>query len=108
MLTLTCDYTLHPSVDTSAEVVAVSWTVNGSAVATSEYDYISTAGVSLIFSSLTTSDTGNYTCAVESNDIRVIIEGEAKTSPKIDIIVQSKYNTQGMLTFHICRISPST
>ena len=87
--------------DTSAEIVAVSWTVNGSAVPTSEYGHISTAGVSLIFSPLTTSDSGNYTCAVESNDVRVIIEGKAKTSPKADIIVQSKYNAQGMLTFHI-------
>ena len=107
ILTLTCNSTLRASVDTSAEMVAVIWTVNGSAVATSEDSRISVAGVSLIFSPLTTSDSGNYTCAVDSNNIHVIIEGGAKTSPKADIIVQSKYNTQGMLTFHICHISPS-
>ena len=62
-LSLTCDYTLSPSVNTTVETEVV-WTVNGSAVATSAEDRISVTGVSLIFSPLTTSDTGTYTCTL--------------------------------------------
>ena len=61
-LSLTCDYTLGPSVDTTVEV-DVTWRVGNYLVAGSE-DHISTAGVSLIFSPLTTSDTGTYTCTL--------------------------------------------
>ena len=62
-LSLTCDYTLSPSVNTAVETEVV-WTVNGSVLLTSSDDHISTAGVSLIFSPLTTSDTGTYTCTL--------------------------------------------
>ena len=60
-LTLTCDYTLSPSIDTDLQT-AVNWTVNGTEV--EDGGHISSDGVSLIFSPLTTSDTGRYTCTL--------------------------------------------
>ena len=59
---LTCNFTLSPSVDTSP-VTAVSWRTNGTAVDTSP-DRITASGDSLSFSPLATSDSGNYTCEV--------------------------------------------
>ena len=61
-LSLTCDYTLSPSVDTGVEI-AVSWMVNGSVVNISQ-DVISTDGDTLTFDPLTTSHTGSYTCTL--------------------------------------------
>ena len=62
ILSLTCDYTLHPSVDNISQT-AVTWIVDGEAVDTST-DRISSNGATLSFSPLTTSDTGSYTCTV--------------------------------------------
>ena len=59
---LTCDFTLSPSVDTSP-ATAVSWRVSGTAVVTSP-DRITASGDSLSFSPLATSDSGSYTCEV--------------------------------------------
>ena len=59
-LSLTCDYTLSPSVDTAPQR-AVVWMVGGVAVDTSP-GRISATGDTLSFSPLATSDTGNYTC----------------------------------------------
>ena len=59
---LTCNFTLSPSVDTSP-ATAVSWRVNGTVVDTSP-DRITASGDSLSFSPLATSDSGNYTCEV--------------------------------------------
>ena len=59
---LTCDFTLSPSVDTSP-ATAVSWRVSGTAVDTSP-DRITASGDSLSFSPLATSDSGSYTCEV--------------------------------------------
>ena len=59
---LTCDFTLSPSVDTSP-ATAVSWRVSGTAVDTSP-DWITASGDSLSFSPLATSDSGSYTCEV--------------------------------------------
>ena len=44
----------------------VTWTVNGTGIATSDHDHISTSGMGevLTFSPLTTSDAGHYTCTV--------------------------------------------
>jgi len=61
-LSLTCDFTLSPSVDTSP-ATAVSWRVSGTAVDTSP-DRITASGDSLSFSPLATSDSGSYTCEV--------------------------------------------
>ena len=62
-LTLTCDYTLSPSVNTTVET-AVSWMVNGSVPDTSQDGRISTDRDTLTFSPLTTLDTGSYTCTL--------------------------------------------
>ena len=58
---LTCNFTLSPSVDTSP-ATAVSWMVNDRAVNIS--DRITASGNSLSFSPLATSDSGSYTCEV--------------------------------------------
>ena len=77
-LTLTCDYTLSPSVDTTVET-AVSWTVNSSVVDTSQ-DGISTDGDTLTFSPLTTSDTGRYRCVVHSSTYIIVVEGPKQSN----------------------------
>ena len=91
---LTCDYTLSPSVDTDIQT-EVTWTVNGTTVATSEDGgRISSDGVSLIFSPLTTSDTGRYTCTLtltaSPQTPHVTVQGPAMQSPEKIIPVQSK------------------
>ena len=89
-LTLMCDYTLSLSVDTSVET-AVSWTVNGSAVDTSQDGRISTDGDTLTFSPLTTSDTGSYTCTLTitaPQTRHVIAQGPVQSAEEI-ITVQS-------------------
>ena len=94
-LSLTCDYTLSPSVDTTVET-EVMWTVNGSPVATSEDSRISVAGVSLIFSPLTTSDTGTYTCTLTITTPQtphVTVQGPAVESEEEVITVQSKVHS---------------
>ena len=68
---------------------AVSWTVNGSGVDTSEDGRISTERSALIFSPLTTSDTGSYTCVICST-AHIVIEDEPKKSEQYDILVQSQ------------------
>ena len=59
-LSLTCDYTLSPSVDTTPQT-AVTWMVDGVAVDTTP-GRISTDGATLSFSPVAISDTGSYTC----------------------------------------------
>ena len=93
-LNLTCDYTLSPSVD-SEVVTAMTWTVNSTEVATSEDGgRISSDGVSLIFSPLTTSDTGRYTCTLtltaSPQTPHVTVQGPVMQSPEKIISVQSK------------------
>ena len=85
-LNLTCHYTLSPSVDTDL-LTAVTWTVNGTAI---DEGLVSSDGVSLIFSPLTTSDTGNYTCTVYPVNEYVVIEGGPKESELYPLIVHSK------------------
>ena len=80
--TLSCDYSpLSPAVDVEA---SVTWTVNESRVDTSSGDgRISTDGVSLIFSPLTTADSGSYTCSLSltSNTPHVtIVQGPQQSS----------------------------
>ena len=69
----------------------VVWTVDGNAVVTSGNERISTTGVSLMFSPLTTSDTGMYACAVNitSQTPFVKLLGDIKMDT-LNIIVQSK------------------
>ena len=90
ILSLTCDYTLSPSVDTTPQT-AVTWMVDGVAVDTSP-DRISTDGATLSFSPVATSDTGRYTCAlsVTASQTHVTAEGpELEHSEMERIIVQS-------------------
>ena len=91
---LTCNYTLSQSVDTALSASAV-WTVNGTAVATSEDGgRISSDGLSLVFSPLTTSDTGRYTCTLtltaSPQTPHVTVQGPAMQSLEKIISVQSE------------------
>ena len=93
-LSLTCNYTLSPSVNTTVETEVV-WTVNGSAVATSADGRISTVGASLIFSPLTTSDTGTYTCTLTITTPQtphVTVQGPVESEEEV-ITVQSKVHS---------------
>ena len=89
-LNLSCDYTLSTSVDTDITATA-TWTINDMPLKISESG-ISTDGVYLIFSPLTTSYTGNYICALtitpSSETPHVTVGGPVKSSVKV-IIVQS-------------------
>ena len=89
-LSLTCDYTLSPSVDTTPQT-AVTWMVGGIAVDTSP-GRISTDGATLSFSPLATSDTGNYTCTltVTTSQIHVTVQGPEQSEEE-GIIVEGNY-----------------
>ena len=89
-LSLTCHYTLNSSVDTDLETEVV-WTVNGLAVATYADGRISTVGVSLIFSPLTTSDTGTYTytLTITTPQTHLTVHGPVESEEEV-ITVQSK------------------
>ena len=88
---LTCDYALTPSVDVT---VSVTWMVNGSGVDTSKdgHDIVtSNGGQLIIFSSVTTSDTGRYTCALSITSPHtafIKLLGPVQSTEK-EIIVQS-------------------
>ena len=86
-LSLTCDYTLSPSVDTISQR-EVTWMVDGVAVDTS-LGRISSDGATLSFSPLATSDTGNYACTltVTTSQTHVTVEGPERSEVD-DIIVQ--------------------
>ena len=87
-LSLTCDYTLSPSVDT-APPTAVVWMVGGAAVDTSP-GRISVDGDTLSFSPLATSDTGSYTCelTVTAQQTHITVQAPQQSAVE-DIIVHS-------------------
>ena len=89
-LSLTCDYTLSPSVDTTPQT-AVTWMVDGIAVDISP-GRISTDGATLSFSPLATSDIGNYTCTltVTTSQTHVTVQGPQQSEEE-GIIVESNY-----------------
>ena len=68
----------------------MTWTVNDTSLTTSEDGRISSDGDSLIFSPLTTSDTGNYTCTLtlSPQTPHVTVQGPAESEEEV-IIVQS-------------------
>ena len=87
ILSLTCDYTLSPSVDTTTQT-AVTWMVNGVAVDASPAR-ISTDGATLSFSPLATSDTGSYTCTltVTASQTHVTVQGEIRSAAEYIYII---------------------
>ena len=97
-LSLTCDYTLSPSVDTTSQT-AVVWMIGGAAVDTSP-GRISATGDTLSFSPLATSDTGSYTCqlTVTTQQTHVTVQPPEQSAVE-DITVQSNIII-GNLTFH--------
>ena len=90
ILSLICDYTLSPSVDTTVQT-AVVWMVDGVAVNTSPAR-ISIDGATLSLSPLATSDTGNYTSTltVTTSQTHVTVQGPEQSEVE-DIIVQGIY-----------------
>ena len=91
ILSLTCDYTLSPSVDTTPQT-AVTWMVDGVTVDTSP-SRISIDGATLILSPLATSDTGNYTCTltVTASQTHVTVHG-AELSDVESLIVKGMHS----------------
>ena len=88
-LSLTCDYSLSPSVDTTAQIT-VTWMVDGIAVDTSP-GQISIDGATLSFSPLATSDTGNYTCTLTVTTSQTYVTAQGPQQSEVEgIIVQSK------------------
>ena len=86
---LTCNYTLTPSVDVT---VLVTWMVNGSGIDTSKDGHVTSNGGQLIlFSPVTTSDTGRYTCALSITSPQttfIKLLGPVQSAEK-EIIIQS-------------------
>ena len=88
-ISLTCDYTLSPSVNANAQTEVI-WMVGGATVDTSS-GRISATGDTLSFSPLATSDTGSYTCqlTVTTQQTHVIVQEVPEQSAVEDITVQS-------------------
>ena len=87
LLSLTCDYTLSPSVDTSPNIV-VAWMVNGRAVDTTP-GRISIDGATLSFSPVATSDSGRYTCELHVTTSQIHVTTDRSRQSAEDITVQS-------------------
>ena len=94
-LTLSCDYTLSISVDTDITTSA-TWTINNTVLDISDDDdddNISSDGVNLNFSPLTTTYTGIYTCILtitpSSQTPHVTVQEPVESSEE-NIILQSK------------------
>ena len=86
---LTCDYTLTPSVEVT---VSVTWMVNGSEIDTARDGHVtSNGGQLIIFSPVTTSDTGRYTCTLSITSPHttfIELQGPVQSAEK-EIIIQS-------------------
>ena len=95
-LTLSCDYTLSISVDTDITTSA-TWTINNTDISDDDDDdSISSDGVNLIFSPLTTTYTGIYTCIltiIPSSQTPHVTVQEPVESSEENIIVQSKVHS---------------
>ena len=94
----TCNYTLSPfPVEASA-----TWTLNE--VPISSHGRISTDGITLIFSKLTTVDSGSYKCTLNITSLtpHVIVNGDV-TMTEVDISIPSKSLFYCVvLAFHYC------
>ena len=111
-LNLTCDYTLSPLVDTTAQT-AVTWMVDGVAV-DNVPGRISTDGATLSFSPIATSDSGSYMCTVTvtTSQTHVTVQ-EPPQSAVEEINVEgiypecTKHTTYSLLTLSFCSFSRS-
>ena len=111
-LTLSCDYTLSISVDTDITTSA-TWTINNTVldISDDDDDSISSDGVNLIFSPLTTSYTGIYTCTLtitpSSQTPHVTVQEPVESSEE-NIIVQSKvHSILHVIVYYMISLSPS-
>ena len=107
-LILSCDYTLSISdITTSA-----TWTINNTDISDDD-DSISSDGVNLIFSPLTTTYTGIYTCILTispSSQTPHVTAQEPVESSEENIIVQSKVHSilhVVMVDYHDLSFPPS-
>ena len=90
---LTCDYFLDLSVDIVILLENVVWFFNGSVLATTGEERISTNETTLTFSPLSTFDSGRYTCSLEISDLQphyITFSGSQESTAKF-IAVQSKF-----------------
>ena len=81
--------------------MSAAWTVNGSTV-TPDDDRVILEGVSLILSPVTTSDSGNYTCALNSASQYVIFQvlmNEATADLAVKSKLPEKIISEGRLIF---------
>ena len=113
-LILSCDYTLSISIDTDITTSA-TWTINNTVLDISDDDdddSISSDGVNLIFSPLTTTYTGIYTCILtitpSSQTPHVTVQEPVQSSEE-NIIVQSKlyFILHVMVEYHDLSFPPS-
>ena len=112
-LNLSCDYTLSISVDTDITTSA-TWTINNTVldISDDDDDSISSDGVNLIFSPLTTTYTGIYTCILtitpSSQTPHVTLQEPVESSEE-NIIVQSKVHSilHVMVEYHDLSFPPS-
>ena len=95
---MTCDYTFSPSVDIEFQT-SVTWMVDGAAVDTTP-GRISTDGDTLIFSAVTTSDTGSYTCTltVSVSQPHVTVQAPVQSAAK-DITLQGNCSYTHIYTY---------
>ena len=86
----TSNFTCNHTVDFPA-MASATWTVGGVSIDTTGDGRVSTDGVVLSFSPLTTSDSGRYVCTLTiiSRTHHVVIEGTDQMS-ELDITVQSE------------------
>ena len=113
-LILSCDYTLSISVDTDITTSA-TWTINNTVLDISDDDdddSISSDGVNLIFSPLTTTYTGIHTCILTitpSSQTPHVTVQEPVESSEGNIIVQSKVHSilHVMVEYHDLSFPPS-
>ena len=84
---LTCEYVLTPSVDVT---VSVTWMVNGLGIDTAKDSHVtSNGGQLIIFSPVTTSDTGRYRCTLSITAPHTAFITLQVQSAEKEIIIQS-------------------
>ena len=106
-LSLSCMYTLSPSVDINLSLV-VTWNFNGVLVSSSKNGRVSTNETtqSLVVHPVAISDSGRYSCALNFEIVLetpyVMVEDEPAHSKEKDIIVQGIIHASTEM-FHLCK-----